>query len=129
MRLNALGALARLGAPPSAEALHRLAQDREPGVRANAVRLGALAAPHDPAAALVTRAQAGAKLGAARLGDDYLFLRIVDDAPTATRTAAARVGLPDGLVEIVALDERGIARDEAVPSGTLDIDADDSLLR
>ena len=41
----------------------------------------------------------------------------------------ARVGLPDGLAVIFLADDRGIVRDEGVPSGELLIELDEALLR
>jgi HEAT repeat protein len=123
VRANALGALARLRAPPTPALLVRLAQDREPAVRANAARLGARA----PVDRWVMRVQKAG--GAPSLGADYVLLRVVDETPTAPRPAAVRIGLPDGLVEIALLDERGMVRDEGIPKGELLVDADPSLLR
>ena len=47
----------------------------------------------------------------------------------AGRGTVARVGLPDGLVEVLAADERGLLRDDDVPAGDLSVDFDDTLLR
>ncbi len=131
VRANALGALGRLGATPSGPALARLAQDREPAVRANALRLGAGAgsAPRDAATTIVARALAAVKDGPPHVGPDYLLVRIADDAASGPRIAAARIGLPDGLVEVAIVDERGIVREEGVPSGALSIELDPALLR
>ncbi len=129
VRANALGALARLGRPPAPALLARLARDREPALVANAVRLGApLGAARSANAALPPlfgRAQALATRALPR-GHDYLHVRAVK---ADAHPVAARIGLPDGLVEIVPVDERGFLRDEAVASGDLIVDFDETLLR
>lgn len=104
VRGNALAALGRRQRELSGDVVSRLAHDPDSRVRANALVVG--------------------KRGAApRGGADYLLLRLL--RPTTT----ARIGLADGLVVTFLADDRGIVRDEGVPTGALDVAPDDAPLR
>lgn len=104
VRANALAALGRRQRVLSPEVLLRLAHDPDPRVRDNALVVGR-------------------RRAAPRGGADYLLLRLQRPATTA------RIGLADGLVVTFVADDRGVVRDEGVPTGALDVFADDTPLR
>jgi HEAT repeat protein len=125
VRANAAAALYRLGRAPNE--LMRLLDDRDPAVRGNA----ALALARTPKARsaigrLAERdddrhARAAAKRALTQAAPpssaDWIALDVVDFDGAPLGDAGYRLVLPDGLQRAGVTDERGVIREEAVPSG------------
>jgi hypothetical protein len=127
VRANAAAALARLGQAPAD--LVRLLDDREPAARGNAAlalattksaraALGRLAERDDDrnVRAAAKRALAP-KAAAPAPGGDWIALDVVDFDGAPLGDAGYHLVLPDGLVKTGVTDERGVVREESVPSG------------
>jgi HEAT repeat protein len=130
LRTNAAAALARIG---RAGSLVGLLDDRDEAVRANAAlglfgtratrpRLEQLTHESGLARRAAMRALGGQGPGS---GSDWLLVRIVDFDGAPLPEAAYLLSLPDGLIKSGRADERGIAREEQLPSGTCDLEIAD----
>jgi hypothetical protein len=139
VRANAAAALYRLGRAPSE--LQRLLDDRNPAVRGNA----ALALRGDgsgrdkPVRAAIARlaerdddrhVRAAAKraLSAAAPAParDWIALDVVDFDGAPLGNAGYRLVLPDGLAKCGVTDERGVVREESVPTGACQLLLDEA---
>jgi len=135
VRANAAAALYRLGRAP--DALVRLLDDRDAAVRGNAAL--ALARTPKARAALqrladrdddrYTRAAAKRALAATAPpspAGDWIALDVVDFDGSPLGDAGYRLVLPDGLMRTGVTDERGVVREEAVPSGACTLVLDEA---
>ena len=137
VRANAAAALYRLGHTP--DELMRLFDDRDPAARGNA----ALALGRSPKAhaalqrlaerdddrhvrAAARRALARATTAAPSSGGDWIALDVVDFDGAPLGDAAYRLVLPDGLQKAAVTDERGVIREESVPSGACSLLLDEA---
>lgn len=137
VRVNTLGALARLGHAEVADA--QWLADLDPGVRANAaLLLAALGAPSPGMQARLRnmavtdedhrvrlnaeRALRSAGPAAARERRHSLGMYQLDYDHRPLGEVAYRLTLPDGLVRIGTTDRRGIAREEQLPPGSCEVE-------
>ena len=135
MRANAAAALYRIGRAPGE--LMRLLDDRDAAVRGNA----ALALARTPKARARHRAarrsrrrpsrarrrQAGARDHRRALpAADWIALDVVDFDGAPLGDAGYRLVLPDGLQRAGVTDERGVIREESVPSGACTLVLDEA---
>jgi HEAT repeat protein len=135
VRANAAAALYRLGRAPGE--LGRLLDDRDPAARGNA----ALALGHDKSARAAiarlaerdddrhVRAAAKRALTVAASpspAGDWIALDVVDFDGAPLGDAGYRLVLPDGLQRAGVTDERGVVREESVPSGACQLVLDEA---
>jgi HEAT repeat protein len=134
VRANAAAALYRLGRAP--DELLRLLDDRDPAARGNA----ALALAHTQKARTAVQrlaerdddrhARAAAKRALAATAPssagDWIALDVVDFDGAPLGDTGYRLVLPDGLQKSGITDERGVIREESVPSGACSLVLDEA---
>ncbi|MGZ3428040.1 MAG: HEAT repeat domain-containing protein, partial [Polyangia bacterium] len=126
VRANAAAALYRLGRAPSE--LMRLVDDRDPAARGNAAlalgrtpkaraALQRLADRDDDRHVRAAAKRALTATAAPSSAGDWIALDVVDFDGAPLGDAGYRLVLPDGLQKAGTTDERGVIREESVPSG------------
>ena len=135
VRANAAAALYRIGRAPGE--LMRLLDDRDAAVRGNAAlalartpkaraAIGRLADRDDDRHARAAAKRALAITAAPSPAADWIALDVVDFDGAPLGDAGYRLVLPDGLQRAGVTDERGVIREESVPSGACTLVLDEA---